>query len=87
MHACILYAACPRIEYMLAGGASYIFGAVLYGARLPERLLAGRCDLWGQSHQVPGVPGCRGCHGAGGAMVPGCHGAGGAMVPGCRGCY
>jgi len=41
-----------QIVYMGSGGASYIFGAFLYGIRVPERLLPGRCDLWGQSHQI-----------------------------------
>ena len=30
----------------------YIFGAVLYGIRVPERFLPGRFDLWFQSHQI-----------------------------------
>jgi len=30
----------------------YISGAVLYGVRVPERFMAGRCDLWFQSHQI-----------------------------------
>jgi len=41
-----------QIVYMGSGGASYIFGAFLYGIRVPERLFPGRCDLWGQSHQI-----------------------------------
>jgi len=30
----------------------YIFGAVLYGCRIPERFLPGKFDLWFQSHQI-----------------------------------
>jgi adiponectin receptor len=30
----------------------YIFGAFLYGARIPERFLPGKCDIWFQSHQI-----------------------------------
>ena len=30
----------------------YIFGAVLYGIRVPERFMPGRFDLWFQSHQI-----------------------------------
>merc|ERR1712156_909075 len=41
-----------QIVYMGSGGASYIFGAFLYGIRVPERLFPGQCDLWGQSHQI-----------------------------------
>jgi len=41
-----------RPDIMLPMGGMYIFGAVLYGARIPERLIPGKCDLWGQSHQI-----------------------------------
>jgi len=41
-----------QLVYIVAGGAAYILGAVLYGARVPERFLPGSCDLLGQSHQV-----------------------------------
>ncbi len=30
----------------------YIVGAVLYAARIPERLFPGRFDIWFQSHQI-----------------------------------
>jgi adiponectin receptor len=33
-------------------GFLYILGAVLYGARVPERILPGMCDIWFQSHQI-----------------------------------
>ncbi|KAI1298769.1 Adiponectin receptor protein [Halotydeus destructor] len=33
-------------------GALYIFGAVLYANRIPERIWPGKCDLWFQSHQI-----------------------------------
>lgn len=41
-----------RPDYMLTMGGMYIFGAVLYGARIPERFMPGKCDLVGQSHQI-----------------------------------
>jgi len=47
-------------EALVEGGISwlvlmaflYITGAVLYGARIPERFLPGKFDLWFQSHQI-----------------------------------
>jgi adiponectin receptor len=30
----------------------YIFGAMLYGARIPEKYFPGKCDIWFQSHQL-----------------------------------
>jgi len=30
----------------------YIMGALLYGARIPERFMPGKFDLWFQSHQI-----------------------------------
>jgi len=33
-------------------GGLYIFGAFLYAARIPERWLPGKCDIWFQSHQL-----------------------------------
>jgi len=41
-----------RPDLMLPMGGMYIFGAIMYGARIPERLFPGKCDLWGQSHQI-----------------------------------
>lgn len=29
-----------------------MLGAVLYAARIPERFLPGKCDIWFQSHQI-----------------------------------
>jgi adiponectin receptor len=39
-------------SYIVAGGASYIFGAVLYAARIPESLYPGKFDYFGSSHQI-----------------------------------
>ncbi|KJZ73331.1 hypothetical protein HIM_07335 [Hirsutella minnesotensis 3608] len=33
-------------------GAMYIFGAVLYAVRWPERSFPGHFDIWGSSHQI-----------------------------------
>jgi len=30
----------------------YLFGAILYSVRVPERLFPGKCDFWFQSHQI-----------------------------------
>ena len=40
------------VQDMLVMACLYISGAVLYGARIPERFMQGRCDLWFQSHQI-----------------------------------
>eukprot|EP00092_Neocalanus_flemingeri_P046931 GFUD01052982.1.p1 GENE.GFUD01052982.1~~GFUD01052982.1.p1 ORF type:complete len:313 (+),score=56.64 GFUD01052982.1:138-1076(+) len=40
------------VQHVLLGAFLYISGAVLYGARIPERFMPGRCDLWCQSHQI-----------------------------------
>eukprot|EP00092_Neocalanus_flemingeri_P032943 GFUD01035825.1.p1 GENE.GFUD01035825.1~~GFUD01035825.1.p1 ORF type:complete len:483 (-),score=114.21 GFUD01035825.1:40-1488(-) len=40
------------IHHVLIGGGLYILGAVLYGSRIPERFLPGKCDIWFQSHQI-----------------------------------
>jgi len=40
------------VKDILIMAALYITGAVLYGARIPERFMQGRCDLWVQSHQI-----------------------------------
>ena len=37
---------------LLTMGALYITGAGLYAARIPERFLPGKCDIWFQSHQI-----------------------------------
>ncbi|BEJ13134.1 hypothetical protein CspHIS471_0303080 [Cutaneotrichosporon sp. HIS471] len=39
-------------SYIAAGGASYIFGAVLYAARIPESLWPGKFNYFGSSHQI-----------------------------------
>jgi len=42
-----------RPDYTLTMGGLYILGALLYGARIPERFLApGSCNLVFQSHQI-----------------------------------
>jgi len=40
------------ISCLLLMAFLYITGAVLYGARIPERFLPGKFDLWFQSHQI-----------------------------------
>jgi len=40
------------VQDMLIMASLYISGAVLYGARIPERFLQGKCDLLFQSHQI-----------------------------------
>lgn len=40
------------LDLIVAGGLSYIVGAVLYAARFPERLLPGKVDYMGNSHQI-----------------------------------
>lgn len=40
------------LDYVVAGGASYIFGAVLYAERFPERFFPGSFDIVGASHQI-----------------------------------
>ena len=32
--------------------ALYLTGAILYAARIPERFMPGKCDIWFQSHQL-----------------------------------
>ncbi|KAJ2006909.1 hypothetical protein GGI04_001444 [Coemansia thaxteri] len=41
-----------QVPYMLLMGATYIVGATLYGARIPERWWPGRFDYWLHSHQI-----------------------------------
>ncbi|KAL3315237.1 Adiponectin receptor protein 1 [Cichlidogyrus casuarinus] len=33
-------------------GLLYVFGAILYAVRIPERIFPGKFDLWFQSHQI-----------------------------------
>ena len=40
------------LYHALLMGALYIGGAILYAARIPERFMPGKCDIWFQSHQV-----------------------------------
>ncbi|KAM4067063.1 integral membrane protein [Hirsutella rhossiliensis] len=40
------------ISWVIAHGAMYIFGAVLYAVRWPERSFPGAFDIWGSSHQI-----------------------------------
>jgi len=42
----------PNLYEWSVGGAIYIFGALLYGTRFPERLFPGKLDILGQSHQI-----------------------------------
>eukprot|EP00743_Colponemidia_sp_Colp-15_P002432 GILK01002636.1.p1 GENE.GILK01002636.1~~GILK01002636.1.p1 ORF type:complete len:524 (+),score=62.34 GILK01002636.1:45-1574(+) len=45
------YAAHRVFLYALVMGFLYIFGAVMYGVRIPERFRPGFFDIWGHSHQ------------------------------------
>ncbi|KAK2608589.1 hypothetical protein QQS21_002815 [Conoideocrella luteorostrata] len=40
------------ISWVIAQGIMYIFGAVLYAIRWPERSFPGSFDIWGSSHQI-----------------------------------
>jgi len=40
------------IPWLFLMAVLYITGALLYGARIPERLMPGKFDLWFQSHQI-----------------------------------
>ncbi|KAF8924824.1 putative hemolysin-III channel protein Izh2 [Dissophora ornata] len=40
------------LNYMVCMGAAYVFGALLYGSRTPERLFPGKFDHFGASHQI-----------------------------------
>lgn len=41
-----------QVKWVLLGGIFYIIGAVLYGARFPEKYAPGKYDIWGHSHQL-----------------------------------
>ncbi|KAJ2828740.1 hypothetical protein IWW50_001233 [Coemansia erecta] len=41
-----------QLPCMLLMGGTYIAGAVIYGARIPERWWPGRFDYWLHSHQI-----------------------------------
>ncbi|SPJ73175.1 related to PHO36 - regulatory role in lipid and phosphate metabolism [Fusarium torulosum] len=40
------------LSWVVLHGAMYIFGAVLYAVRWPERSAPGSFDIWGNSHQI-----------------------------------
>lgn len=40
------------LHWLLIMAALYMSGALLYGARIPERFLPGKCDIWFHSHQI-----------------------------------
>lgn len=40
------------LNWVILQGALYIFGAVLYASRFPERARPGKFDIWGSSHQL-----------------------------------
>ncbi|KAM5354491.1 hypothetical protein ACJ41O_001138 [Fusarium nematophilum] len=40
------------LSWVALHGAMYIFGAVLYAVRWPERSAPGMFDIWGSSHQI-----------------------------------
>lgn len=40
------------VSLVILHGAMYIFGAVLYAVRWPERKWPGQFDVWGHSHQI-----------------------------------
>lgn len=39
------------LKWLAITGSLYMFGAFLYGTRIPERLFPGKFDIWGSSHQ------------------------------------
>ncbi|CAI2161762.1 19381_t:CDS:2 [Funneliformis geosporum] len=40
------------LKWLLLMGALYVLGAVIYGARMPERWFPGTFDIFGSSHQI-----------------------------------
>jgi adiponectin receptor len=40
------------LNYVVAQGALYTFGAAIYAARVPEKWYPGKYDIWGSSHQI-----------------------------------
>ncbi|XP_051206286.1 heptahelical transmembrane protein 4 [Lolium perenne] len=56
VHKLLVFGARPEAVlttgYELAMGAFYLAGVVVYGARVPERWLPGKFDLFGHSHQL-----------------------------------
>lgn len=41
-----------QLKWIIWEGVLYIFGAFLYGIRIPERFAPGVFDIWGHSHQL-----------------------------------
>lgn len=41
-----------QLPWLLLEALAYIGGALIYALRLPERLMPGRFDIWGHSHQI-----------------------------------
>lgn len=41
-----------QLNWIASEGFLYIFGAMLYGVRFPERIMPGYFDIWGHSHQI-----------------------------------
>ncbi|CAB5396051.1 unnamed protein product [Rhizophagus irregularis] len=57
LHAIILYGVhlsfdVIALKSLLITGVLYVVGALIYGARIPERLFPGTFDIWGSSHQI-----------------------------------
>ncbi|KAF9582785.1 hypothetical protein BGW38_010765, partial [Lunasporangiospora selenospora] len=40
------------LRYMICMGGCYVFGALLYASRIPERFFPGKLDHFGASHQI-----------------------------------
>ncbi|KAK4100923.1 HlyIII-domain-containing protein [Parathielavia hyrcaniae] len=40
------------LSWVILQGALYIFGALVYAVRFPERRYPGKFDIWGSSHQI-----------------------------------
>ncbi|KAJ3283459.1 hypothetical protein HK104_010375 [Borealophlyctis nickersoniae] len=57
VHAAVIYGVRFMVdslaaEYVLAMGALYALGAVIYATRVPEKFYPGKFDIWGHSHQI-----------------------------------
>ncbi|CAG8583481.1 11084_t:CDS:2 [Racocetra persica] len=57
IHALIIYGVelsvnVISLNWMVVMGAFYITGALIYGARIPERWFPGKFDIYGSSHQI-----------------------------------
>jgi adiponectin receptor len=42
----------PRLLFWYLGGISYVIGALMYITRIPEKLMPGKFDFFGSSHQI-----------------------------------